>query len=259
MADVSTTYIVGNWKMYCSPAEASMLVNRLSKAVTRVADDVKVVLCPPSLDITTVRQELSERSRFVLGAQNAYPKDEGAFTGEVSFAMLKDLVDFVIVGHSERRHTFHERDGLIAQKVAAAFRHEITPILCVGETAADRTGGHEKVVVADQLETGLALMTGEDVKRMVIAYEPVWAIGTGDSATPDDAKDMMTHVRRWLTTTYGVEVAQAVPILYGGSVKPENAGAYLNLDICRGLLVGVASTNYQSFAAIIAAAESKRK
>lgn len=244
-------YIVGNWKMYCSPSEASLLVQRLTDAITHVPADMKVVLCPPSLDITTVRHELEGNDRFLLGAQNAYPKDEGAFTGEISVAMLKGLVDYLIVGHSERRHGFGERDGLIAQKVAAARRNKITPILCVGETHEERLSGHAKIVVADQLETGLALMTPEEVKRVIIAYEPVWAIGTGDSATPEDAKDMFSYMRRWLTTAYSQKVSQAVPFLYGGSVTPENAHAFLALVSCNGLLVGGASVNYQSFASIV--------
>ncbi|MDQ5944563.1 MAG: triosephosphate isomerase [Patescibacteria group bacterium] len=245
------TYIVGNWKMYCSPSEASLLVNRLKKEVGRVPADVEVVLCPPAVDLTTVRQELSEHDKFSLGVQNAYPMDEGAFTGEVSVAMVADLVHFVLCGHSERRHTFHERDGLIAQKVAATRRHGLTPILCVGETRHERESGHAKQVVADQLETGLSLLTPEEMGDVIIAYEPVWAIGSGESAKPGDAREMFEYIRKSLGALHGSALANAVPLLYGGSVNASNAASYLKLQDCQGLLVGGASTNYKSFASII--------
>lgn len=249
------TYIVGNWKMYCSPSEASLLVNRLKKEVGRVPADVQVVLCPPSVDLTTVRQELSEHDKFSLGVQNAYPMDEGAFTGEISVAMVADLVQFVLCGHSERRHTFKERDGLIAQKVAAARRHGLTPILCVGETRHERASGHAKQVVADQLETGLSLLTPEEMGDVIIAYEPVWSIGSGENAKPDDAREMFEYIRKSLAVVYGSALAKAVPLLYGGSVSAANATSYLKLLDCQGLLVGGASTNYKSFATIIEKAE----
>jgi triosephosphate isomerase len=245
------TYIVGNWKMYCSPSEASLLVNRLKKEVGRVPADVEVVLCPPSVDLTTVRAELSEHDKFRLGIQNAYPMDEGAFTGEVSIAMVANLVDYVLCGHSERRHTFHERDGLIAQKVAATRRHGLKPILCVGETRHERESGHAKQVVADQLETGLSLLTEEEMGDVIIAYEPVWAIGSGENARPTDAREMFEYIRKALSATYGSAIAGAVPLLYGGSVNASNAASYLKLSDCQGLLVGGASTNYKSFATII--------
>lgn len=245
------TYIVGNWKMYCSPAEASLLVNRLKKEVGRVPADVQVVLCPPAVDLTTVRHELSEHDKFSLGVQNAYPMDEGPFTGEVSVAMVADIVQYVLCGHSERRHTFHERDGLIAQKVAATRRHGLTPILCVGETRHERESGHAKQVVADQLETGLSLLTPEEMGDVIIAYEPVWAIGSGENARPDDAREMFEYIRKSLSAVHGSALANAIPLLYGGSVNASNALGYLKLQDCQGLLVGGASTNYKSFATII--------
>ncbi|QQS26779.1 triose-phosphate isomerase [bacterium] len=245
------TYIVGNWKMYCSPAEASLLVNRLKKEVGRVPADVQVVLCPPSVDITTVRNELSEHDKFALGVQNAYPMDEGAFTGEISIAMVADLVSYVLCGHSERRHTFKERDGLVAQKVAATRRHDLTPILCIGETRHERESGHAKQVVADQLETGLSLLTPEELADVIIAYEPVWAIGSGENARPTDAREMFEYIRKCLSTIHGSALTNAIPLLYGGSVNASNALSYLKLHDCQGLLVGGASTNYKSFAAIV--------
>ncbi len=250
------TYIIGNWKMHCSPSEASLLVNRLKKEVKRIPDDVEVVLCPPALDLTTVRQELVHNDRFALGAQNAYPVDEGAFTGEMSVRMVADLVSYIIVGHSERRHVFGERDGLIAQKMSAARRHGLKPIFCVGETKHDRVSGHAKQVVADQLDTGLSLLTEEEVADIVIAYEPVWAIGTGENAKPEDAREMLEYIRSWLGTEYSGVLAASVPILYGGSVDGTNAASYLKLNDCAGLLVGGASVNYKSFATIIEKADA---
>lgn len=250
------TYIIGNWKMHCSPAEASLLVNRLKKEIKRIPDDVEVVLCPPTVDLTTVRQELVHHDRFALGAQNVYPMDEGAFTGEVSVAMIADLVRYVIVGHSERRHIFGERDGLIAQKVSAVRRHGLSPVLCVGETKHERTSGHAKQVVADQLDNGLSLLTEEEIGDVIIAYEPVWAIGTGESAKPEDARGMLEYIRSWLGTEYSGAIASSVPLLYGGSVDGTNAASYLKLNDCAGLLVGGASVNYKSFATILEKADA---
>lgn len=250
------TYIIGNWKMHCSPAEASLLVNRLKKEVGRVPAGVEVVLCPSTVALTTVRQELTEYDKFSLGVQNAYPMDEGAFTGEVSVAMVASLVRFVLCGHSVRRHTFHERDGLIAQKVASARRHNLIPVLCVGETRHERASGHAKQVVADQLETGLSLLTEEEIDDVVIAYEPVWAIGTGENARPQDAREMFEYIRKNLVTRYGLALANAIPLLYGGSVNGSNASSYLALADCQGLLVGGASINYKSFASIIEKADA---
>ncbi|MEI7818987.1 MAG: triose-phosphate isomerase [bacterium] len=248
------TYIIGNWKMYCTPSEASLLVGRLIKEVKRVPADVEIVLCPPVVDLTTVRSELRGHDRFKIGVQNIYPMDEGAFTGETSAAMVKDLVEYVIVGHSERRHTFGERDGLIAQKVSAVLRNGMTPILCIGETGHDRTSGQAAQVVADQLESNLSLLTEEELHDVIIAYEPVWAIGTGENATARDAHDMLSAIRAWFEVRYSPAIAKSIPLLYGGSVKPDNAANYLKLDDCAGLLVGGASVKYKDFAGIIAAA-----
>lgn len=247
------TYIVGNWKMHCSPAEASLLVNRLVTDVKRVSSDTVVVLCPPVLDLNTVRSELRGHDRFSIGVQNIYPMDEGAFTGETSAAMVKGLVEYAIVGHSERRHVFGEKDGLIAQKVSASMRNGLTPILCVGETKTDHANGHAKQVVFDQLEAGTSLLTEEELHDLIIAYEPVWAIGTGENAEAKDVAGMFARIREWFETKYSKTISQAIPILYGGSVNGGNAKMYLDLDDCNGCLVGGASTNYKDFAKIIEA------
>ncbi len=249
------TYIVGNWKMHLSPSEASMFVGRLLKEIPKAPSGIEIVLCPPVLDLTTVRSELRGHDHLQVGVQNVYPADEGAYTGETSVAMLKDLAQYAIVGHSERRHIFGERDGLIAQKLAACLRHGITPILCVGETGHDRSNGHAAQVVSDQLEAGLTLLTPEDLNDIVIAYEPVWAIGTGENASAQDAAEMLSVIRTWLEVRHSPALAKSVPLLYGGSVKADNAAQYLGLDECAGLLVGGASVNYKEFAGIIDAAK----
>lgn len=169
-------------------------------------------------------------------------------------AMVAGLVQYVLVGHSERRHVFHEKDGLIAQKVNAALRHKLTPVLCVGETKHDRMNGHAKQVVADQLEAGLALLTEEELHDVVIAYEPVWAIGTGENAHPRDAAEMFDTIRGWFANRHSMTLAKAIPLLYGGSVTGDSAHMYLQLPECNGCLVGGASINYKQFGKIISLA-----
>lgn len=240
--------IVGNWKMHTSVDEAKLLAQRLSGQI-KAGDEVEVVLCPPSIALASVGQVID--GKFGLGIQNIYDVDEGAFTGEVSAEMVKGLVDYAVVGHSERRIHFGERDKKIAQKVAACLRHDITPILCVGEKISDRTEGHAKRVVSDQLAVDLSGVTPEEIGRVVIAYEPVWAIGTGEFAKPHDVEMMVSHIRASIREMYNQEVSAQVRILYGGSVDPQNAKAYLDIDGCGGLLVGGASVNYAKFTAIV--------
>ncbi len=240
--------IVGNWKMHTSVDEAKLLAQRLSGQI-KAGDEVEVVLCPPSIALASVGQVID--GKFGLGIQNIYDVDEGAFTGEVSAEMVKDLVDHAIVGHSERRVHFGERDKKIAQKVAACLRHNIAPILCVGEKISDRTEGHARRVVSDQLAVDLSGVTPEEIGRVVIAYEPVWAIGTGEFAKPHDVDQMISHVRTTLKEMYSEDASAKVRILYGGSVDPDNTKAYLDINDCDGFLVGHESTNYKHFAAIV--------
>lgn len=245
--------IVGNWKMHTNVSEASLLLNRLDQHI-KASEGVEIVLCPPNISLGTLKRELEDHRhehKFGLGIQNIYDVDEGAFTGEVSAEMAKDLVDYAIVGHSERRIHFGERDKKIAKKVSACLRHDITPILCVGEKISDRTEGHAKRVVSDQLAVDLSGVTPEEIDRVVIAYEPVWAIGTGEFAKPHDVDQMIGHIRTSLKQMYSEEVGATVRILYGGSVDPDNVKAYLGLDDCEGFLVGHESTNYKHFAAIV--------
>ena len=235
-----------------------MLVNRLSKAVTRVADDVKVVLCPPSLDITTVRQELGEQSRFLVGAQNAYPKDEGAFTGEVSAAMLVDLgVGCVIVGHSERRKVLGESDELVALKLRAALDASLLAILCVGETQEQRDRGRTAEVVLEQLRSALEQVEPDDLGQLVVAYEPVWAIGTGKTATPADAQQVHALIRESIASSYDGLLSARLRIIYGGSVNGRNAPALFAEPDVDGGLIGGASLVAAEFAAIATAAAQR--
>jgi triosephosphate isomerase len=195
-----------------------------------------------------------ERKHFKLAAQNLYWKDEGAFTGEVSAHQLRGLVSYAIIGHSERRHVFGEHDKDVRNKVQAAVRNGITPILCVGETAHERAAKETSGVLHDQIVGGLANLTAEEVSELVIAYEPVWAIGTGDNALPSDVENAAHIIRRQIDHLYGRTTGAAVRVLYGGSVNAQNAASYLGIGAIDGLLVGGASLKLQEFETIIEAA-----
>ncbi len=244
--------IVGNWKMNLGIQEASVFVHHLSKQIA-VRRDVEVVLAPTLLAMQPLSLQI-DRRQFKLAAQNFYFRDSGAFTGEVSAAQLRGLVDYALVGHSERRHVFHEHDKLIRDKVQAAIRNRIRPILCVGETAHERTLGETNDVLHDQLVGGLANVTSEELEQIVIAYEPVWAIGTGRNATPDDVVKAVRVIRRQVKHLIGETAARDMRVLYGGSVKAENATAYLHSEGVDGLLIGGASLNRHDFSAIVASA-----
>jgi triosephosphate isomerase len=197
-----------------------------------------------------------DRRKFRLGAQNAFYKDEGAFTGEVSFSMLRDLVHYVIIGHSERRLYFNEDTETICDKVAACVRNEITPILCVGETKHERSAGETKRVLHSQISTALSNLTAHEVANMVIAYEPVWAISTfeGELAKPAQAQEAMDYTRKQVRDLYGKHAADHVRILYGGSVDDQTARGYLEIPGCDGVLVGGASLNYHKFSGVVSSA-----
>ena len=252
MAD--RTLIVGNWKMHLNVSQASLLLHRLQERV-RISNDIEVVLAPSMLVLQPLSVRL-DRRKFRLAAQNAYAKDEGAFTGEVSFTMLRDLVHYVIFGHSERRIYFGEGLEMVRDKVAAAVRNEITPIICVGETHEERKNGETKQVLHDQVTTALADLTAKEVQGIVIAYEPVWAISTfgGELAKPDDVQKEMDYIRQQVAHLYGPKASKLVRVLYGGSVDEQIAGGYLAIPGCDGVLVGGASINYHKFSGIIDAA-----
>lgn len=250
--------IVGNWKMNFNIHEASLFVHKLAKEVT-VHRNVEVVLAPTMLALQPISLQI-ERRQFKLAAQNLYFQDHGAFTGEVSASQLRGLVEYAIIGHSERRHIFSEHNKVIRDKVQAAIRNDITPILCIGETAHERSDNETKDVLQDQLTAGLANVTSEDLAHVVIAYEPVWAISNGHdygahrTPTADDITKATRIIRKHLAHLYGEKAASAIRILYGGSTNPDNAAGYLAAEGVNGLLVGGASINYTAFSAMIEAA-----
>ena len=229
--------------------QASIFLHRLQER-TRINRHIEVVLAPTMLALQPLSMQI-DRRKFRLAAQNAYFKDEGAFTGEVSFTMLRDLVHYVIVGHSERRMYFHEDLPLVRDKVQAAIRNEISPILCVGESQTERKEGHTKRVLHDQVTTALSNLTAREVMEVVIAYEPIWAIGTGDPAKPHEAQEAAAWIRHTISQLYGPKVSNAIRILYGGSTEPEYVSGMLSEEGIDGFLVGGASINPYKFAAII--------
>lgn len=246
------TLIVGNWKMNLNIHEASLYVHKLADKV-KSHRNVEVVLAPSLLSLPTLSLQV-DRRQFKLASQNFYWRDEGAFTGEISAHQLRGLVEYAIIGHSERRHIFHEHDKDIRAKVQAAVRHGITPILCVGETAHERAVGETNEVIHDQVVGGLANLTAEEVADIVIAYEPVWAIGTGTPAVPKDAEKAIKSIRRQIEHLYGDAASKSIRILYGASVSAHNANSFLELPDVDGLLPGSTSLNADEFAGIVEAA-----
>lgn len=246
--------IVGNWKMNLTTHEGSLYVHKLSEMVKSYRD-VEVVLAPSILMLQSLSLQVNRR-QFKMAVQNLYWRDHGAFTGEVSAAQLHGMVDYALVGHSERRHIFHETDKDTRAKVQAAIRNNIKPILCVGETASERAMNETYDVIHDQLIGGLANVTSEELEQVAIAYEPVWAIGTGDNALPADVEKVFVAIRNQIKHLYGAKAAQAIRVLYGGSVKADSAGGYLALKDCDGLLIGGASLDAHEFCSIIDKAHS---
>jgi triosephosphate isomerase (TIM) len=248
-----TPFIAGNWKMYTTAATARALAIAVAEGVEK-NERVRVAVCPPFPYLQTVGTAIAG-SRVALGAQDVYPKSEGAFTGEVSPTMLRDVgCRYVIVGHSERRHVLGESNELIHRKLVAALAAELTPILCVGETLAEREAGHTESVLDEQLSSALADVAAPPADRFVVAYEPVWAIGTGRNATPEQAEQAHRFLRRRLADIWSENAASEIPIQYGGSVKPENAASLLAQPDVDGALVGGASLAAEQFLAIVAAA-----
>jgi triosephosphate isomerase len=245
--------IAGNWKMYKTSAEAVALAREIW-AERKAPGDVDVLLAPPFTSIHAV-EDVLRGSAILLGAQNMHYEKEGAYTGEVSAAMVRDTgCTHVILGHSERRQLFGETDEGVAKKALAAHAHELEPIICVGETLAERDGGKTEAVVERQTKAALAGLSAEQVIESVVAYEPVWAIGTGRNATAAQAQEVHAFIRGLVRKSHGDAAADALRILYGGSVKPENAAEILASPDVDGALVGGASLKAASFLAIVAAA-----
>ena len=245
--------IAGNWKMHLTRAESVKLAEELVRGVKSVSG-IDVAVCPPAVYLDAVGAAI-KGSPIGLGAQNMYHEAQGAFTGEVSGPMLKDIgCQYVILGHSERRHVLGETDEQINRKVHAALQHGLIPILCLGETLEERESDRTREVVQRQLEGSLAGIGDAQMAELVIAYEPVWAIGTGKVATPEQAEEVHADLRRMIESRYNADVASRVRIQYGGSVKADNAGQLLAQENIDGALVGGASLKADSFLGILAAA-----
>jgi triosephosphate isomerase len=246
--------IAGNWKMTVNHLEAILLVQKLAASLTeQQLTDVEVVVVPPFTALRSVQTAIDgDKLPLGLGAQDLSPHEKGAYTGDISGGMLAKLnCSYVLAGHSERREYHHEDDALVNAKVRAAFRNELTPILCVGEGLAVREAGGHVEHCANQVTAGLESLTAEQVKKLVIAYEPVWAIGTGRTATPEDAQEVCGEIRSCVAGLYGKEVADVVRIQYGGSVKSGNIAAIMAQPDIDGALVGGASLDAEEFAAIV--------
>ena len=253
------TYIVGNWKLNFTVGEASIYLHKILKTLPNYRD-VDVVVAPSLIALQPLSLQI-DRHKMKLAAQNAFYRDYGAFTGEVSFSQLRGLVDYAIIGHSERRYILREDDKMVAKKVAAAIRNRITPILCIGETESERAFGETADVIRDQLIGGLSEVADDDLDKVIGAYEPVWAISSGKSAkiaTPDEVTEVVKLIRKVIADTYGKDLAEKVPVLFGGSVNTSNAGAYLTVPGVNGLLFGGASLILNEFVDIIETAKRVR-
>lgn len=245
-------YILANWKMHLSAAQSVRMIDRYDKSI-KDCRDVDVVIFPSFTSVGRLKGQILSKDmakKFKLGVQNIYFEEEGAFTGEVSAFQAKEFADYTIVGHSERRINFCEDDKMISKKIRSALRHKLTPILCVGENATQHSEKIAKRVVLDQLSEDLSYVSKDEIDKVIIAYEPVWAIGTGNFADPREVGQMMADIRSFINEIYR-EKARETKVLYGGSVEPDNAYSYLKTAGCDGLLVGGASLNYQKFAKIV--------
>ena len=250
--------IVGNWKMNKTAAEAAVFIRDFCSRVP-ASPHVDVVLAPPFTALESAHNALGASSWISLGAQNVHWETHGAFTGEVSAPMLRELdCRYVIVGHSERRALFGERDETIHKKVRAALKHGLSPILCVGESLEEREAGRTESVVTTQLDSSLAGLTTQDLATVTIAYEPVWAIGTGRAATTEQAVTVHRSIRLFIETGWDSATASAIRILYGGSVTPQNIEPFLASDAIDGALVGGACLDPDSFATIVGVAQRQR-
>ena len=244
-----TPMMAGNWKMNTNRAGAAALAAAIKERSDSVSAVEKVV-CPPFVYLLDVRGAL-EGSSIRLGAQNVHWEEKGAFTGEVSVTQISEIAEYVIIGHSERRQFFGETDETVNEKTRAAIAGGLQAIVCVGETLAERDAGKAAEVVRRQIRQGLAQLTESDLSPMIVAYEPVWAIGTGRTATPETAAEMHGEIRRTIGEIFGAKAAAALRILYGGSVKPDNIQELMRREDIDGALVGGASLDPASFAAIV--------
>lgn len=248
---MTTPLVVGNWKANGLQAECRGLARAIARGILRKSAAVDVALAPPYTGLAEVKRAI-QRSGVKLAAQDCHWDDKGAFTGEITAPMLADFgCDFVIVGHSERRHIFHESDAVIAGKLQAALRNRLRPILCVGETLAERQAGRAAMIITRQLRISLKGLAKSVIENVEIAYEPVWAIGTGHNATSQQIARVHERIRKFLTGAFAQREGNAVRILYGGSVNPGNAAEILQTPEVNGLLVGGASLKAETFLSIV--------
>jgi triosephosphate isomerase (TIM) len=242
--------LAGNWKMNTTLSEAEALAEGI-KNETKHINDREVIFCPPFINIPAVLK-ITSGSNICVGAQNLHFEEKGAFTGEISAAMIKDSgCSHVIIGHSERRQYFGETNESVNKKIFSALKHSLIPIVCIGETLAQREAGQTLEIIETQLKQGLKTLTPEQMQKLVLAYEPVWAIGTGKTATPEQAQEVHAFIRKTLTNLFGKTTAESIRLLYGGSVTPDNASALMSEADIDGALVGGASLKIDSFVKII--------
>lgn len=248
--------VAGNWKMNTTLQEAQALTSEvLGMVADEMKSDVKIILCPPFPYLLTLKAQLGSSSKIELGAQNCSEHRSGAYTGEISALMLKSMdIPYVILGHSERRQYFNESGKLLAQKVDGALANGLKPIFCCGEPLEVREANQHETLVKNQIEESLFHLNAEALKKIVIAYEPVWAIGTGKTATTAQAQEMHAVIRKHLASKFGGDVSSAIPILYGGSVKADNAKELFACEDVDGGLVGGASLKSRDFVEIIKSA-----
>jgi triosephosphate isomerase len=244
--------IAGNWKMYKTVSESLETVKKLYNKVKNIST-IEIAVCPPFTALKPV-SEFLKQTNIKLGAQNLFWEDEGAYTGEISPVMLKDAgCEYVIIGHSERREYFGETDEKVNKKIKSALKHNLKPIVCVGEKLEEREKGITEKILEIQITNGLKNLSKTEIKFVVIAYEPVWAIGTGKTATPEIANSAQKFIRDKIEEMFGKDISENIRILYGGSVKPENAKSLLQQEHIDGALVGGASLDADKFAQIIEA------
>ncbi len=248
--------IAGNWKMNCGPKDTSTLLQGIGNKMETMPEDVDGLVCPPTISLTTASVELQDIEGIALGAQNVHYEDNGSYTGEVSTQMLNEVnCEYVIVGHSERRQYFGETDKTVEAKVNKALQDDLKPVVCVGESLEQRKDNEHMLRVRKQVEAALVSVDKDQAEDVVIAYEPIWAIGTGESATPDQAQEMHKMIRDVLSDLFSEDKADEMRILYGGSMKPHNAEELLAQPDVDGGLIGGASLKADSFTEIIEIAD----
>ena len=249
---MAKTYIVGNWKLNFTVGESSIYLHKLLKALP-VYRNLEIIVAPPTIALQPLSLQV-DRHKIKLAAQNAFYRDFGAFTGETSFNQLKGIADYCLIGQAERRHIFGEDDKFIQKKVAAAIRNRITPIVCIGETESERAFNETADVLRDQLLSALTDVSEEDLDKVIFVYDPIWAISSNSAArlaTPDEVAEAVKLLRNTLEETYSKKYAASATILFGGSVNPSNAGAYLTVPGVNGLLMSGSSLILNEFADII--------